>query len=123
MTASHLASPPMASLRRAPLLAFTMGELYFDHRKAQWWGHRPAMRARCPALWLASDTGTTGWRCGRKWIRLHSRLVALTYGAMITISSGLLLIALSNNKKTTPHHNKPRWLGSWASSQMIAEQY
>src|SRR3569833_873676 len=122
MTASHLASPPMASLRRAPLLAFTMGELYFDHRKAQWWGHRPAMRARCPALWLASDTGTTGWRCGRKWIRFFCCLVVFLFGAMKTISAGLLLIALSTVVVAAPHHGEPRWLGSWASSQMIAEQ-
>ena len=54
--------------------------------------------------------------------RLHGGLVPLTYRAMKTISTSLLLIALSTAAVAAPHHSEPHWLGSWASSQMIAEQ-
>ena len=53
--------------------------------------------------------------------RLHHQVVALTYGAMKTLITGLALIALSATAMAAPRHSE-QWIGSWASSQMIAEQ-
>ena len=53
--------------------------------------------------------------------RLHAHLVALTYAAMKTLSTGLLLIALSTAVPAAAPHHSEQWVGSWASAQMIAE--
>jgi lysophospholipase L1-like esterase len=41
---------------------------------------------------------------------------------MKTLCTGLFLLALSTAAVAAPHRGEPIWLGSWASSQMIAEQ-